>query len=140
MFINNQFKLLGVCAALALLSACQQPSQPQQSQQPQSQQHVSRATVNIPVYEYNGISASARLTGILTLKDGCLHADGSLLIFPENLVKWDEVNQILTYKDQNYRIGQQIDFAGGNGNFKKNAHRIKHLKPQCTEEYVWFVG
>lgn len=96
--------------------------------------------MSIPVYEYNGISATARLTGVLSLKNGCLYGDGSLLIFPENLVKWDEVNQILTYKDQNYRIGQQIDFAGGNGNFKQNAHRIKHLKPQCIEEYVWFVG
>lgn len=140
MFINNEFKLLGVCAVLALLSACQQPSQPQQSQPPQSQQQASRPTVNLPVYEYNGISASARLEGILTLKNGCLYADGSLLIFPENLVKWDEVNQVLTYENQNYRIGQKIVFAGGNGKFKQNANRIKHLSPQCTEEYVWFVG
>ncbi|WP_051526649.1 hypothetical protein [Alkanindiges illinoisensis] len=140
MFINNQLKYCGTCAVLTLLTACQQPSQPQQSQQPQSQQQASKATVNIPVYEYNGISASARLTGILTLKNGCLYADGSLLIFPENLVKWDEVNQILTYMNRNYRIGQQVDFAGGSGKFKKNANRIKYLNPQCTEEYVWLVG
>lgn len=111
-------------------------TQPAQSQK----QPASSPTVNIPVYEFNGTSASARLTGELTLKNGCLYGAGSLLIFPENLVKWDDVNQTLSYNDQNYRIGQKIDFAGGNGNFKQNAHRIKHLNPQCTEDYVWFVG
>lgn len=138
MFINNQIKFFGLCAVLALLNACQHPRQPQPQQS--QQQPASKPTVDIPVYEFNGISASARLTGILTLKNGCLYGDGSLLIFPEDLVKWDEVNQILSYNDQSYRIGEQIDFAGGNSNFKQDAYRIKHLKPECNEEYVWFVG
>lgn len=69
--------------------------------------------VVIPVYEFNGISASARLSGKLTLKNGCLYGADSLLVFPENWMKWDDKNQILTYKDQTCRIGQEFVFAGG---------------------------
>lgn len=136
MYIKNQLKFFGLTVLLTLLAACQQPQQPEQLQQ----QSTSKPTVNIPVYEFNGISASARLTEVLTLKNGCLYGGDSLLIFPENLVKWDEVNQILIYNDQSYRVGEQIDFVGGNSNFKQDAYRIKHLNQQCIEEYVWFVG
>ena len=113
-----------------MLTACQQSHQQQENS----------PAVNIPVYEFNGISASARLTGRLTLKNGCLYADDSLLIFPENQVKWDELSQTLTYKGRSYQVGQQVDFSGGNGDFKQNSDRIKHLNQQCIEKYVWFVG
>jgi hypothetical protein len=96
--------------------------------------------VIIPVYEFNGISASARLSGKLTLKNGCLYGAESLLVFPENLVKWDDKNQILTYKDQTYRIGQEFVFAGGNSKLGDNVPRITNLSVQCREEYVWLVG
>ena len=96
--------------------------------------------VIIPVYEFNGISASARLSGKLTLKNGCLYGAESLLVFPENLVEWDDENQILTYKDQTYRIGQEFVFAGGNSKVGDNVPRIKNLSARCKEEYVWLVG
>lgn len=96
--------------------------------------------VSIPVYEFNGISASARLSGKLTLKNGCLYGAESLLVFPENWVTWDDKNQILTYKDKTYRIGQQIDFAGGNSKITDNVPRIRNLSARCKEEYVWLVG
>lgn len=96
--------------------------------------------VSIPVYEFNGISASARLSGKLTLRNGCLYGADSLLVFPENWVKWDDKNQILTYKDQTYRIGQEFVFAGGNSKVRDNVPRIKNLEARCKEEYVWLVG
>lgn len=96
--------------------------------------------VIIPVYEFNGISASARLSGKLSLKNGCLYGAESLLVFPENWVEWDDKNQVLTYKDQTYRLGQEFVFAGGNSKLADNVPRIKNLSAQCREEYVWLVG
>lgn len=96
--------------------------------------------VSIPGYNFNGISASARLTGELTLNNGCLYGAESLLVFPENLANWDEQSQTLTYGGQTYRLGQQIDFSGGNSKYGDGVPLIKNLSAQCRKDYVWLVG
>lgn len=135
MFINNKPKFLGVCAVLTLLTACQQPSQPQQSQQ-----QASRPTVSIPVYEFNGISATARLEGTLLLKNGCLFLNELLLILPEGNFNWDDQQQVLTLYGNTYKVGQHVVFGGGGGNYKRDAGRIKQLAKQCKTDYIWFAG
>lgn len=129
-----------MCAVLALLSACQQPSHPQQSQQPQSQQQASRPTVSIPVYEFNGISATARLEGTLLLKNGCLYLNELLLILPEGNFNWDDQQQVLTLYGNAYKVGQHVVFGGGGGNYQRDAGHIKQLSKQCKTDYIWFAG
>jgi len=68
-------------ASIGLLTAC--------NQQVQSKQFSS---VKIPSYQFNGISASARLTGPLQLKDECLYVNDVLVVFPDRSTEWDAKN------------------------------------------------
>lgn len=136
MHINNQLKFFGLTVLLTLLAACEQPQQPQQSQQ----QPTSKPTMNIPVYEFNGISATARLEGTLLLKNGCLYLDEILPILPEGNFNWDDQQQVLTLYGNAYKVGQRAVFGGHPGNYQQDAGRIKQLSKQCKTEHIWFAG
>lgn len=124
--INNKL----ICAVVfALLTGCQQ-----------QEANENASAVKLPVYQTNGISASARLKGILQLKQECLYVNDILIIFPEHSAQWDAEKETLSYKDRHIRLGNELDIAGGSGNFERDNLRIKHLSPMCDHQKIWFAG
>jgi hypothetical protein len=106
----------------------------------QQEANDSTNAVKLPVYQYNGISASARLTGILQLKQECLYVNDILIVFPEHSAQWDAEKNTLSYKGQHIGLGGTLDIAGGSGNFEQDNLRIKHLSPMCDHQNIWFAG
>jgi len=124
--INNKL----ICAVVfALLTGCQQ-----------QEANENASAVKLPVYQSNGISASARLKGILQLKQECLYVNDILIIFPEHSAQWDAEKETLSYKDKHIRLGSELDITGGSGNFEQDNLRIKHLSPMCDHQKIWFAG
>ncbi|WP_252060069.1 hypothetical protein [Acinetobacter sp. AHP123] len=124
--INNKL----ICAVVfALLTGCQQ-----------QEANENTSAVKLPVYQSNGISASARLKGILEQKQECLYVNDILIIFPEHSAKWDAEKEALSYKDKHIRLGSELDIAGGSGDFERDNLRIKHLSPMCDHQKIWFAG
>ncbi|WP_436897677.1 hypothetical protein [Acinetobacter gyllenbergii] len=93
---------------LTILTACQRQTPNEQENNDQSR------SVKIPVYQFNGVSASARLQGTLQLKGECLYVDDTLIIFPEQSAHWDAQHQTLTYNDKKIALGEEIVIGGGN--------------------------
>lgn len=124
--INNKL----ICAVVfAVLTGCQQ-----------QEANENASAVKLPVYQSNGISASARLKGILQLKQECLYVNDILIIFPEHSAQWDSEKETLSYKDKHIRLGNELDITGGSGNFEQDNLRIKHLSPMCDHQKIWFAG
>jgi len=124
--INNKL----ICAVVfTLLTGCQQQEADEDMK-----------AVKLPVYHSNGISASARLKGILHLKQECLYVNDILIIFPEHSAQWDSEKGTLSYKGQQIGLGSTLDIAGGNGDFERDNLRIKHLSPMCDHQNIWFAG
>lgn len=124
--INNKL----ICAVVfAVLTGCQQ-----------QEANENASAVKLPVYQSNGVSASARLKGILQLKQECLYVNDILIIFPEHSAQWDAEKETLSYKDRHIRLGSELDIAGGSGNFEQDNLRIKHLSPMCDHQNIWFAG
>jgi hypothetical protein len=96
--------------------------------------------VKLPVYQSNGISASARLKGILEQKQECLYVNDILIIFPEHTAQWDSEKEALSYKGKHIRLGSELDITGGSGDFERDNLRIKHLSPMCDHQKIWFAG
>ncbi|MDC4628737.1 hypothetical protein OHV72_04075 [Acinetobacter baumannii] len=121
-------------ASVGLLAACQQqvPSKQENNDQLRS--------VNIPVYQFNGISASARLRGPLQLKNECLYVNDVLIVFPERSAEWDAKNQTLTYKGEKIALGEELDLVGGSGQYELDNHQIKNLSPSCDHKSLWLAG
>ncbi|WP_447511696.1 hypothetical protein [Acinetobacter geminorum] len=121
-------------ASVGLLAACQQqvPSKQENNDQLRS--------VKIPVYQFNGISASARLRGPLQLKDECLYVNDVLIVFPERSAEWDAKNQTLTYKGEKIALGEELDLVGGSGQYELDNHQIKNLSPSCDHKSLWLAG
>jgi len=124
--INNK---LIFAVVFALLAGCQR-----------QEANENTSVVKLPVYEFNGISASARLTGILQLKQECLYVKDILIIFPEHSAQWDSEKDTLSYKGKLIAIGNELDIGGGFGNFEQDNLRIKHLSPMCDHQNIWFAG
>ncbi|ENX46229.1 hypothetical protein F886_01670 [Acinetobacter sp. NIPH 542] len=124
--INNKL----ICAVVfALLTGCQQ-----------QEANENASAVKLPVYQFNGVSASARLKGILQLKQECLYVNDILIIFPEHSAQWDSEKEALSYNGKHIRLGNELDIAGGSGNFERDNLRIKHLSPMCDHQNIWFAG
>lgn len=123
-----------MAASIGLLTACNQQVQ---SKQEKSEQFSS---VKIPSYQFNGISASARLTGPLQLKDECLYVNDVLIVFPERSAEWDAKNQTLTYKGEKIALGEELDLVGGSGKYGLDNHQVKNLSPSCDHKSIWFAG
>ncbi|MGR2826289.1 hypothetical protein FY048_12305 [Acinetobacter sp. 1124_18A] len=124
--INNKL----ICAVvLVLLTGCGQ-----------QEANENTSAVKLPVYQSNGVSASARLTGILQLKQECLYVNYILIIFPEHSAQWDSEKEALSYKGRHIAIGNELDIAGGSGDFERDNLRIKHLSPMCDHQNIWFAG
>lgn len=131
MYIN---KILLAVASLGLLAACQQ-------QVPSKQENKDQLnSVKIPVYQFNGISASARLRGPLQLKDECLYVNDILVVFPERSTEWNSKNQTLTYKGKKIALGEELDIAGGFSQFERDSQRIQNLSTLCDHKSIWFAG
>lgn len=131
MYIN---KILLAVTSLGLLAACQQ-------QVPSKQENKDQLySVKIPVYQFNGISASARLRGPLQLKDECLYVNDILVVFPERSTEWNSKNQTLTYKGKKIALGEELDIAGGFGQFERDSQRIQNLSTLCEHKSIWFAG
>lgn len=124
--INN--KLL-YTVVFALVAGCHQ-----------QEANDSTNAVKLPVYQSNGISASARLKGALQLKQECLYVNDILIIFPEHTAQWDSEKETLSYKGKHISLGSELDIAGGFGNFQQDNLRIKHLSPMCDHQNIWFAG
>ncbi|QXA09597.1 hypothetical protein I6L27_08725 [Acinetobacter pittii] len=119
-----------ICIVIfALLTGCQQ-----------QEAGNDMSAVKLPVYQSNGIYASARLKGALQLKQECLYVNDILIIFPEHSAQWDSKKQTLSYKGKHIAIGSELDIAGGFGNFQQDNLRIKHLSPMCDHQNIWFAG
>lgn len=131
MYIN---KILLMAALLGLLTAC--------NQQVQSKQEKSEyfSSVKIPSYQFNGISASARLRGPLQLKNECLYVNDILIVFPDRSAEWNAKNQTLTYKGEKIALGEELDIAGGFGQFERDSQRIQNLNTLCDHKSIWFAG
>lgn len=124
--INNKL----ICAVVfALVTGCQQ-----------QEANENTSAVKLPVYQSNGISASARLKGILEQKQECLYVNDILIIFPEHSAQWDSEKEALSYKGKHILLGSELDIAGGSGNFEQDNLRIKHLSPMCDHQKIWFAG
>lgn len=128
------YKILLAIASLGLLAACQQqvPSKLENKDQ--------LSSVKIPVYQFNGISASARLRGPLQLKNECLYVNDILVVFPERSAEWEAKNQTLTYKGKKIALGEELDLVGGFGQFERDSQRIKNLSTSCNHQSIWFAG
>lgn len=124
--INNK---LIFAVVFALLAGCQR-----------QEANENTSVVKLPVYESNGISASARLTGILQLKQECLYVNDILIIFPEHSAQWDSEKDTLSYKGKHIALDSELDIGGGFGNFEQDNLRIKHLSPMCDHQNIWFAG
>ncbi|MDQ9947913.1 hypothetical protein RFW85_00925 [Acinetobacter sp. 12966] len=96
--------------------------------------------VKLPVYQFNSVSASARLKGILQLKQECLYVNDILIIFPEHTAQWDSEKESLSYKGKHIAPGNELDIVGGGGDFEQDNLRIKHLSPMCDHQNIWFAG
>ncbi|WP_227555314.1 hypothetical protein [Acinetobacter lactucae] len=131
MYIN---KILLLIAFAGLLAACQQQVSDKQEKNDQL------ASVKLPVYQSNGVFASARLRGPLQLKQECLYVNDILIIFPEGYAEWDPKNQILTFNDKKVALGEEIDLAGGFGQFERDSKRVKNLSSLCEHKSIWFAG
>lgn len=119
-----------ICSAInILLVACQ----PQESR-------VENSHVKIPSYQSNGVFASARLRGPLQLKDECLYVNDILVVFPERSTEWNSKNQTLTYKGKKIALGEELDIAGGFGQFERDSQRIQNLSTLCDHKSIWFAG
>ncbi|WP_433847004.1 hypothetical protein [Acinetobacter proteolyticus] len=127
-------KALFILATVGLLLACQRqvPSE-QEKNEPLN-------AVKIPVYQFNGVSASARLKGPLQLKGECLYVDDTLIVFPELSAHWDAQHQILTYNDKKIALGEEIVIGGGNSQLESETRPVKNLSPSCKQQSVWFAG
>ena len=124
--INNKL----ICAVVfTLLTGCQQQEADEDMK-----------AVKLPVYHSNGISASARLKGILQLKQECLYVNDILIIFPEHTARWDPKKRTLSYKRQQIGLGSTLDITGAIGDFEQDNLRIKHLSPMCDHQNIWFAG
>lgn len=131
MYIN---KILLMAASLGLLTACTQQAQ---NKQEKSEQFSS---VKIPSYQFNGISASARLRGPLQLKDECLYVNEVLIVFPDRSAEWNAKNQTLTYKGEKIALGEELDLVGGSGKYAFDNNQIKNLSPSCDHKSIWLAG
>ena len=119
-----------ICAVVfAVLTGCQQ-----------QEANENASAVKLPVYQSNGISASARLKGILQLKQECLYVNDILIIFPEHTAQWDSEKETLSYKGKHIALGSELDIVGGGGHFEQDNLRIKHLSPMCDHQNIWFAG
>ena len=63
-------------------------------------------------------SATARLTGVLALRDDCLVLDvegGPPVqpVFPADEVRWDAASRQLAYAGRSYRLGDEVTVGGG---------------------------
>lgn len=124
--INNKL----ICTVvLVLLTGCQRQEANEET-----------SAVKLPVYQFNGVSASAHLKGILQLKQECLYVNDILVIFPEHTAQWDSEKETLSYKGKHIAIGSELDIAGGIGDFEQDNLRIKHLSPMCDHQNIWFAG
>jgi len=106
----------------------------------QQEANENTSAVKLPVYQSNGVSASARLKGILQLKQECLYVNDILIIFPEHAAQWDSEKGTLSYKGKHIELGSELDITGGFGNFEQDNLRIKHLSPMCDHQNIWFAG
>ncbi|WP_336167760.1 hypothetical protein [Acinetobacter sp. 161(2023)] len=123
--INNKL----ICAAVfALLAGCQQ-----------QEANENTSAVKLPVYQLKGVSTSARLKGILQLKQECLYVNDILIIFPENTAQWDSEKETLIYKGKLTAIGNKLDITGSFGDFEQDNLRIKRLSPMCDHQNIWFA-
>lgn len=119
-----------ICSAInILLVACQ----PQVTR-------VENSRVKIPSYQSNGVFASARLRGLLQLKNECLYVNDILIVFPDRSAEWDTKNQTLTYKGKKIALGEELDIAGGFGRFEQDSQRIQNLSTLCDHKSIWFAG
>lgn len=126
MGINNKL----ICAVVfALLTGCQQ-----------QEANENTSAVKLPVYQFNGVSASTRLKGILQLKQECLYVNDILIIFPEHTAQWDSEKGTLSYKGKHISLGNEINITGSFGDFEQDNLRIKHLSPMCDHQNIWFAG
>ncbi|KQE23965.1 hypothetical protein SAMN02799632_03840 [Acinetobacter pittii] len=96
--------------------------------------------VKLPVYQFNGVSGSARLKGNLELKQGCLYVKDILIVFPEHTAQWDAEKNTLSYKGQQIGLGNRLDITGNIGDFEQDNLRIRHLSPMCDHQNIWFAG
>lgn len=124
--INNK---LIFAVVFALLAGCQR-----------QEANKNTSAVKLPVYQSNGVFASARLKGILQLKQECLYVNDILIIFPEHSAQWDSEKDILSYKGKHIALDSELDIGGGFGNFEQDNLRIKHLSPMCDHQNIWFAG
>lgn len=131
MYIN---KILLMAALLGLLTACNQQVQSKQ----EKSEHFS--SVKIPSYQFNGISASARLRGPLQLKNECLYVNDILIVFPDRSAEWNAKNQTLTYKGEKIALGEELDLVGGSGQYAFDNHQIKNLSASCDHKSIWLAG
>ncbi|WP_413784444.1 hypothetical protein [Acinetobacter sp. AC1-2] len=131
MYIN---KILLLIACAGLLAACQQQVSDKQEKNDQL------ASVKLPIYQSNGVFASARLRGPLQLKQECLYVNDILIIFPEGYAEWDPKNQILTFNDKKVALGEELDLVGGFGQFERDSKRVKNLSASCDHKSIWLAG
>ncbi len=80
------------------------------------------------------------MRGPLQLKQKCLYVNDILIIFPEGYAQWDPKNQILTFNDKKVTLGEELDLAGGFGQFERDSKRVKNLSPLCEHKSIWFAG
>lgn len=106
----------------------------------QQEANDSTNAVKLPVYQFNGVSASARLKGNLELKQGYLYVKDILIVFPEHSAQWHAEKSTLSYKGQQIGLGSTLDITGGSGDFEQDNLRIKHLSPMCDHQNIWFAG
>jgi hypothetical protein len=81
-------------------------------------------------------SMAASAEGTLVYIDGCVRLDSGLVpVFSEDAVTWDGTT--LTWRDEDYVIGQKISFGGG----EAPADRVDELLPDaCGDGPAWIVG
>lgn len=123
-----------MAASICLLTACNQQVQSNQEKNDQL------ASVKLPVYQSNGVFASARLRGPLQLKQECLYVNDILIIFPEGYAEWDPKNQILTFNDKKVALGEELDLVGGSGKYEFDNRQIKNLSASCDHKSIWLAG
>jgi hypothetical protein len=105
----------------------------------------SPAPVAIPTWPFNGLTASARLTGTLRREGRCLVVRGgagevTALAFPPGQARWDGEGEVLVFKDRRYAIGSKVDLAGGYHRRSDTSLKVTGLPDECPGESVWLAG
>ena len=65
------------------------------------------------------VDLTAGLRGVLKISNGCLvvggrsTTGGRAILFPAGSYSWDNQTSTFTYRGKNYKIGDEVDWAGG---------------------------